>query len=162
MNRGIKIFACVAIFFGVLSLIFLLTAKKKPQTTSVKKTTQTNSQNTKKTTVPVKKVTVKQAAPIQTDVQKRKAQWQQCKNKTMVAGTTLFWNMQISEAIPVGGTYAKGTLDNDAALPVHVIIKSGSQITGTIRNMLVVGKEPVIRGTCTDVATDGSVVLEAF
>jgi len=167
MNKGIKILAGTMVFLGVISLIFLLTAKtaeKNSQTkvTPSKTIKQTGSKNTKQGASPVKKVAVKQAVPIQADVQKRKDQWQQCKNKTIVANTTLFWNVQISEEIPVGGTYAKGALDNDATLPVHVIIKSGSQITGKIKSMLVVGKSPSIRGTCTDVATDGSVVLEAF
>lgn len=154
MSRGLKIFAGIMVFLGVLSLIFLLTVKKKTPVAKIKQTVQKSA--------PVKKVAVKQAAPNKADAQKMKDQWQQCKNKSMVAGTTLFWKAQISEAIPAGGTYAKGALVNNADFPVHVIIKSGSQITGAIRNMLVVGKSPIIRGTCTDVAADGAVVLEAF
>ena len=160
MNKGIKIFAGVAVFLGVLSLIFLLTAKKKTPATSTKTTTRTTSQNTNKTTTPVKKVPAQQTTQAKKEL--TSSQWQQCKNNTMAANTTLFWNVQISEGIPVGGTYAKGTLNNDAAFPVQITIKSGSQLTGEIKNVLVVGKSPNIRGTCKDVAADGSVVLEAF
>lgn len=171
INKGFKIFAGVMVFFGVLSLIFLLTAKKKPQTTPAQKTVQATSQNVPKTSatsqnIPKTPAVVKTPTPKTTlseaDIQKRKDQWQQCKDKTMVAGTTLIWNVQIAEGIPTGGTYAKGLLNNEAAFPVHVIIKSDSTIADKIKNVLVVGKTPNIRGTCKEMATDGSVVLEAF
>jgi len=53
-------------------------------------------------------------------------------------------------------------LDNDVAFPVQITIKSGIQDADKIKQLLVVGKIPLLRGTCTDVATDGSVVLQAF
>jgi len=70
--------------------------------------------------------------------------------------------LQIAEGIPVGGTYAKGNLFGDAAFPIHVIVKNDSAIAAKIKAMLVVGKATFLRGTCTDVATDGAVVLQAF
>jgi len=162
MNKGIKIFACVAVFLGVISLIFLLTIKRKAVATPAQQTSQVI-----KKTVSVKKVSAPanqdtNQAKTQADKTLSSSQWQQCKNKTMAAGTTLFWNVQISEAIPAGGTYAKGTLDNDVAFPVQITIKSGIQDADKIKQLLIVGKIPLLRGTCTDVATDGSVVLQAF
>jgi hypothetical protein len=106
------------------------------------------------------------ATPAPVSAQDRKTlmrnQWTTCKDKTIAAGTSLLWSVQITEAIPPKGTYAKGNLDNDTAFPVHVIIKASSTIKDKINAMLVVGKNALLRGTCTSVATDGSVVLEAF
>ena len=89
-------------------------------------------------------------------------QWQQCKGKTMAANTNFLWNVQINEGIPAGGTYAKGNLNGDATLPVRVIISANSTIKDKISQMLAVGKTAFLRGTCTGVATDGSVILQAF
>jgi hypothetical protein len=149
MSKGLKIFAGILVFLGVLSLIFLLTAKNRAQTAASSKT------------VSVKKVTAQDTtqAKLQANI---RSQWQKCKAKTMAAGTTLLWNVQISEAIPQGGGYAKGALDNDPSFLVHVTIKAGAQFTDKIKALLVVGKMANLRGTCTDVASDGSVVLEAF
>lgn len=91
-----------------------------------------------------------------------KTQWNQCKGKTLAKTTNLIWTVQITEGIPAKGTYAKGNLNGDVTLPVHVIIKSDSTAIDKIKNMLVVGKNAFLRGNCTDVATDGSVVLQAF
>lgn len=167
MNKGIKIFVGSVIFLGILSGIFLLTAKKKTVIAPVKKSSTAQIQKpvveTPKTQVPAK--TVKPAAT-QESIQARKAlvasQWTQCKDKKMPMETKLLWTVQVTEEIPVNGTYAKGNLDGDVAHPVHVIIKSDSQIVEKIKTMLVVDKTAFLRGTCTDIATDGSVVLEAF
>jgi len=163
MSRGLKIFACVMVFFGVLSLIFLLTAKKKTPTVSGQQTSQTV-----KKTAPVKKVSdiinqnKKQAELLQAKKTLVRGQWQQCKDKAMAVGKNLFWTIQISEGIPAGGIYARGNLDNNNTYPVRVIIKPGIQNTDKINAMLTVGKASVFRGICTDVAPDGAVVFEAY
>lgn len=166
MNKALKIFIWVVVILGVLAGIFLLTAKKKPQVKTPTKVSQTIQQAapvskpvvTPKTTVP---------APATTSTaEQRKAlirsQWTQCKNKTLTGETNLFWNVNIIESIPTGGTYAKGNLDNDSVYPVHVIIKSDSQNAEKIKAMLVVGKTAFLRGTCNDVAVDNAVVLQVF
>ena len=162
MARGLKILACTMVFLGVLSLIFLLTAKKKSQVTSAKTTVQANSQNTKQATTPIKKVAVKQVVPSQVNLQKIKDQWQQCKNKTMTTGKTLFWNVRISDASSFGGYYAKGFLGSDSAYLVHITIKIDSQNADQIRQKIIVGNTALLRGTCVGVETDGSVMLEVF
>jgi hypothetical protein len=91
-----------------------------------------------------------------------KAQWQKCLSKTMPSSLNLFWNVKITEAIPAGGTYAKGMLNGDATLPVHVTLKADSSILAKIKGMLIVGKTAFLRGSCVEVAADGSVVLQAF
>ncbi len=163
MSKGIKITLGVLISLAVVSGIFLLTSKKKASPTA-----QTNKTvaTTAKTAPKNNPQPVKKAPAPKTDPAAAKAavsnQWQQCKSKTLAASQTLFWNVQISESIPAGGTYAKGTLDNNSAQPVHVIIKSGIANADQLKQRLVVGKTVILRGTCTDVATDGSAVLQAF
>jgi hypothetical protein len=167
MGRKIKIFAGIMVFFGVVSVIFLLTVKRKTQTT-VSNSAKTQ---TSQLAVPEKKATAKQNISQTSTVDATKAeakkaltrnQWQQCKNKTMADGTTLFWNVQISEAIPAGGTYAKGVLNNEISYPVRVNIKPGISIADKINQRLVAGKLAVLRGACTDVAADGAVIFQAF
>lgn len=172
MNIGIKIFVGVVVFLGVVSGIFLLTAKKKPTTTQVKNApvaqTQKPAVQTPKTPAVQTPVPAKTEKPVasQESIQARKAlvrsQWNDCKAKTIPTETKLLWSVQITEGIPVGGTYAKGNLDGDTAFPVRVIIKSDSEIAEKIKLMLIVGKTAFLRGTCTDSATDGSVILQAF
>ena len=55
MAKWLKIVACVMVFFGVISLIFLLTARKKAQTAAKQQAVQAISK-----TAPIKKVS---AAP---------------------------------------------------------------------------------------------------
>jgi len=172
MDTKIKIVLGFVIFLGVVSGAFLLFAKKKPAPVAVApKTIQASAEvkslnpavsnpNQNKTIEPKK-------APIaqETSEERKKlvrSQWEQCKNKTMTPSTNLFWSVQITEGIPTGGTYAKGNLDNDTAYPVRVIVKSDSQIADKIKTMLVVGKKAFLRGTCTEVAPDGSIVLQSF
>lgn len=169
-NTKIKIFVGIIVMLGILSMIFLVTSKKKP----IKRVnTQTQTQavanpqpnKTIKTEAPAANGNNIQTAPKITEQQRIanvKSQWEKCKNSTLPVDTKLFWKIQVTEAIPAGGTYAKGFLENDQALPVHVIIKSDSQITDKIKGMLVVGKDAFVRGNCTSVASDGSVVLQAF
>ena len=90
------------------------------------------------------------------------SQWQQCKNKSMAAGTTLFWNVQISEASSFGGYYAKGLLNNDSAYTVHITIKLDAQNPDQIKQKIIVGNVVLLRGNCVGIETDGSVMLEAF
>jgi TorA maturation chaperone TorD len=148
MDKKLQILAGVMIFLAILASIFLLTSRKK---------TQTPALTNKQAATAEKKVL--NAEKNQTVLQN---QWRKCKSKTMEANSTLFWNVQISEAIPAGGTYAKGTLENDLAFPVHVIIKNGAKYVDKINEALTVGKMANVRGTCTDVASDGSVVFQAF
>lgn len=178
MSKALKIFVGVVVFLGILSGAFVLFAnKKKPQTTDKVKISQTQN----KTASPVQKVSEApvatstpntntnantEAQTSQDNIQKRKTlirlQWTQCKEKTLPASTNLFWNVQIIEGIPAGGTYAKGSLDNDPAYPVRVIIKSDSQDIEKIKGKLIVGKVAFLKGACADVALDGSVILQAF
>ncbi|HEX8974497.1 MAG TPA: hypothetical protein VF817_03355 [Patescibacteria group bacterium] len=173
MSKGLKILLGVMIFLAVLSAIFLLTSKKKPASavTQTQKTATAANAKPNKVATPSgpSTQTFPQTNPAQAPQQVAvdhkaliRSQWTQCKNKTMQQNTNLFWNVQIFEAIPQGGTYAKGNLDSDSAYSVHVIIKSDSQIKDKINQMLQVGKMAFVRGNCTDVATDGSVVLQAF
>ena len=90
------------------------------------------------------------------------SQWSQCKAKTLAANTDLFWSVKVTEAIPLKGTYAKGNLIGDVKMPVHIIVRSDSKIADKIKAMLVVGKTAFLRGTCSEVAADGSVVFQAF
>lgn len=175
MSKTLKIFVGVVVFLGVLSGAFVLFAKKKPQTTDKVRISQTQN----KTTNPVQKAfetpvattapnanTNPEAQATQDNIQKRKtlirSQWTQCKERIFPADTNLFWNVQIIEGIPVGGTYAKGNLDNDSAYPVRVIIKTDSQDIEKIKEKIIVGKTAFLKGTCTDVAPDGAVILQAF
>ena len=134
------------------------------------KTTQTQKQVAPKVTTPtaVKSEvapTAKPAVPV-AKTQDTKAltfnQWQQCKSKAIAADVKLLWNVKILEAIPTGGTYAKGSLNGDVAFPVRVVIKTDSQLKDKILSMLVVGKNAYLRGNCTEIAADGAVVLQAF
>lgn len=176
MNIGTKIFLGVVIFFGFVSGIFLLVAKKKPTEVKNPQTTQAvkpKTQDPKNVPLADGKVIQKQEAvnvekpqAPKTDAEQMKdlvrSQWTACRNKTIPAETKLMWPLQITEGIPTGGTYAKGYLDGDSTFPVRVIIKSDSQIIEKIKSRLIVGNKTILRGTCTDVAPDGSVVLQAF
>jgi hypothetical protein len=180
MDKRIKIVLIVIIFFGVISGIFLLFAKKKPAVVPAPKTVQSSAQvksltpasnQQKSARIPKASPSTQAGLPktepsTQVNPQDRKLivakQWKDCKEKTITANTNLLWSVQITEGIPAKGTYAKGNLNNDTVMPVHVIIKSDSTIIEKIKAMLVVGKTAFLRGTCTEVATDGSVVLQAF
>lgn len=184
MSKRLKIILGIIIFFAVMGGVYLLIAKKKTTPVATSKTVQSSAQVkplnqalSSQSSVVAPKVTAKKKKPATTvatskttttatTTQARKtlirSQWNQCKAKTMPLTTNLFWNVQISQAIPAGGTYAKGNLDNDIAFPVRVIVKTDSQITARIKSMLVVGKSAFLRGNCTDFATDGSVVLQVF
>lgn len=184
MNKGIKIFLGIIISLGILSAIFLIFSKGDSQVPAQTANTQktvpapknstvapganniaSNNNNINNSNDVTPQAPSPQAKP-NASVQDRKAlvrsQWSQCKSKTLPADTELFWSVKISEGIPDGGTYAKGDLDSDNAFPVRVIIKSDSKLAEKIKSMLVVGKVAFLRGTCTEVAPDGSVVLQAF
>lgn len=161
MNKGIKIFIIVMATMGFLSLIFLLTSKKRP-VKAVNNTSKTivSKIPASKTSGP-KTVSTSSAKKAKSKVDVSQ-QWQQCKNKTLDQSRILFWNIQITEAIPQGGTYAKGYLNGDQNFLVDVIIKADSQIKEKINKLLVVGNKAMIRGNCVNVAADGAVVLQAF
>jgi hypothetical protein len=89
-------------------------------------------------------------------------QWNQCKSKTMAVSQNLFWKVVITEGIPLGGTYAKGSLEGNSQQPVRVIIKSDSQLLDKIKTMLAPGKTAFLRGNCTGLTDDGAVILQAF
>lgn len=158
MPKQIKILAGLIVFLGVISGIFLLTAKRKTPSPVAPKTVQQNR--------PAAPVAKKAAPKNDQAAQERKklavSDWQKCKEKTLASDSGLIWGIQISEGIPVGGTYAKGVLNNDGNFPVRVIIKSDSPNAEKIKSLLVVGKMPLLRGNCTDVAPDGAVVFQAF
>ena len=173
MSKGIKIFLGVLILLSILSGAFLLFAKKRPAaspTTQVKKSAPVVKNST--VTTPIvnnasknKPAPTKVATPIVNTQDKTKlaaTQWAQCKAKTLTLTTELMWNVQITEGIPTKGTYAKGNLNGDKALPVHVIVKADSKIADKVKLMLVVGKNAILRGNCTEIATDGAVVVQAF
>ena len=161
MNKALKIFVGIVALLGFLSVIFLMTAKKKslPINTAKKISAPAMPSQVTAPAVPTSQVS-------QISVQNQKAlvssQWQQCETKAIDAGKNLFWNVGITEAVPAGGTYAKGNLENNPAQPVHIIVKPTSTVADKINQMLVVGKTAFLRGNCTDVATDGSVVLQVF
>lgn len=177
MNKGIKIFVGVVVFLGILSGVFLLFAKNKNQTSSGAQNIQVQKKPVpvpkNSTVVPDlnKTTSLPESTPLKTKEPEKKvsdrkvvirAEWTKCKAKTLSAETKLLWNVQITEEIPAGGTYAKGNLDNDTSFPVRVIIKPGIQTVEKVKSMLVLGKMAFLRGTCTDVAPDGSVVLQVF
>lgn len=180
MDKRIKILLIVAVILGIIAGAFLLFAKKKPLPVAAPKTVQATAQVKPSSTIPAKQdkaaipkndlstqaglPPVQESTPVAAQDRKilTQKQWIDCKGKTIAVNTNLTWSVQITEGIPAGGTYAKGNLDGDNTLPVHVIIKSDSKLADKIKAMLVVGKTAFLRGNCTDVATDGSVVLQAF
>lgn len=159
-NKGLKILVVVIACLGILSLIFLATSKKKP-VPKINKQPVATSAKTVSTETPTAKSGNSQSAT-QAPTQNVKSEWEKCNNSTMAAQTKLLWKVRVTEAIPAGGTYAKGFLENDQALPVHVVIKGDSEITEKIKSMLVVGSDALLRGSCLQVANDESVTFEAF
>jgi hypothetical protein len=100
MGKGLKIFACVMVFLGVLSLIFLLTSKNKAQIAAEQQALQAAN----KVAPATKKVSTTQTtdqtatqAKLQANKTLIRSQWQKCKDKTIAANTNLFWNVQIFE-----------------------------------------------------------------
>ncbi|EKE20364.1 MAG: hypothetical protein ACD_8C00012G0004 [uncultured bacterium] len=176
MSIGTKIFLGVVIFFGVVSGIFLLVAKKKPtevknpQAAQVEKPKTQVSKNVPlmdgKVIQKQEAVNVQKPQAPKTDAEQMKdlvrSQWTSCRNKTIPAQTKLMWPLQITEGIPAGGTYAKGYLDGDLTFPVRVIIESDSPLIEKIKARLIVGNKTILRGICKDVAPDGSVILQVF
>ncbi|KKQ61871.1 MAG: hypothetical protein UT03_C0004G0004 [Candidatus Moranbacteria bacterium GW2011_GWD2_38_7] len=168
MNTGLKIFIGVVAFLGFLSVIFLATAKNKNEIPKVRLQKQSIPVSSQPTVVTPAVVSNndKKTADVKDGEQDKSIyirwQWNQCKNGSIAIGTKLLWNLQITEGIPAGGTYAKGFLDNDQSFPVRVTLKSDSQFLDKIKAMLIVGKTATLRGTCTEVASDGSVILQAF
>jgi hypothetical protein len=169
MNRGIKIIAGVTVFLGVISLIFLLTAKNKTQNVVKSKTALVANSQVNQNTVSAQNKSAQSAdkkAPSQADAQKKKvlaqSQWQQCKDKTLSQNAILFWDVRIFEGIPTGGSYAKGTLNSDPSFPVRVTVKSDGQFVDKINALLIPDKNVSLRGKCFDVATDGAVILQTF
>jgi hypothetical protein len=150
MNKAVKIFVIVVVSLGILSAIFLLTAKKKPLPKNSTQVSQT------------KKPIAKPNANPQDQKAKILSQWNQCKNKTMLASTALLWNVFVVEGIPTEGTYAKGYLENNVTLPVRIIVKAETSNTEKIKTLLTVGKTVKLRVNCTDVAQDGAVIVQAF
>ncbi|EKE18801.1 MAG: hypothetical protein ACD_9C00229G0001 [uncultured bacterium] len=147
MHKAIKIFVIVVVFLGVLSSVFLLFAKKKPQTKNVSQSSQVSKQK-----------------PVSLQDQKKlmRSQWQQCKDGIMPKSANFSWNIQVLEGVAVGGSYAKGNLDGDNKYPVWVFVKSDSLNVDKIKSVLVAGKTPNLRGTCAGVSEDGEVILQAF
>ncbi len=176
MNNVLKIFIGVVIFLGIVSGGYLLFVKNKKVEPVAPKTIQASAQVKPMTPLPAQQnssalPTLKKKPSVSTggaksNIENSKPsaglQWTECKAKTFSKTTQLLWKVQITEGIPVGGTYAKGNLEGDVAFPVQVTIKTDSLIVDKIKTMLVVGKTAFLRGTCIDVATDGSVVLQAF
>lgn len=174
MDKRIKIVLVVVVFLGILSGIFLFFAKKQAPIAEAPKTIQATSEvktltpaatsQDKSLQSPEAQTPTKSAQSAQIAEKKMalKAQWSQCKAKTLPADTNLFWSVQITEGIPAGGTYAKGSLNRDESFPVQVIIKKDIETADKIKASLVVGKMVFLRGTCAGLAADGSVVLQAF
>ena len=186
MGKGMKILISIAIVLALISGAFLLFGKKAatpaapsvvqgsgdvksltplpvtstnntatqtlPQTGGLQTSTPSAGSTTK---TPIAKKTVQRLSPTI-------AQWNKCKIKALPQTTKLFWKLQIIEAIPAGGTYAKAYLNSNANQPVHIVLKPGNPTNDNIKSTLVIGKNPVLRGNCTDVATDGSVVIQVF
>lgn len=89
-------------------------------------------------------------------------QWQQCKSKTITADTILSWNIKISDTSSFGGYYAKGFLNSNPVYPVHVIIKLDVQNLDQIKQRIIPGEIVALKGQCTGVETDGSIIFEVF
>lgn len=150
MHKGIKIFIGVMVFFGILSGIFLLTAKRKPIARTVIKSEQNVAEKNKPIATPQEKKQI------------MRSQWQQCKNKTLPVSVELFWTIKISEAIPVGGVYGSGLLDGDQTFPVRFFLKPGISNADIIKSEILAGKAATLRGNCIDMAVDGSAVFQLF
>jgi hypothetical protein len=167
MNNALKIFIGVVVFLGILSGVFLLTAKKRPQTNVNTKLSQTIKQPAPSNVAPPKTSTPAQVPTPPANPQERKtlirSQWSQCKDKTLPAGTILTWNVKITEGLSADGTtFAKGNLDNDPAFPVNVTVKPESQNIEKIKPVLVAGKTAFLQASCVGIATDGSALIQAF
>ena len=176
MNNTLKIFVGIVILLGIVSGGFLLFVKNKKAATpatpktiqasaTVKSLTPLPSQQNEKVAIPKKKsaaTTNDTQAGTATPKTSAVSQWNECRAKTFPTTSEFLWSIQVIEAIPASGTYAKGNLNGDVKMPVHVIIKSDSKIVDKIKAMLIVGKRSLIRGNCTDVASDGSVLVQAF
>lgn len=105
-----------------------------------------------------------QTAPKQTLDQKKQqmmSQWEKCKSSNIASGEKLTWIVKITEGIPMGGTYAKGYLEQQS-YPVQITISSESEISSKINELLTPGKNAILRVTCKGVATDGSVMVQAY
>lgn len=59
-----------------------------------------------------------------------------------------------------GGFYAKGRVDNDPALPVHIIPNEEKTDAVLLRQQLKEGVSVDIVGTCAGMTQDGEVILE--
>lgn len=173
MPKSLKILIIIAIVLAVISGIFLLTAKKKTSTASLVQ----NSAPSQPIDAGIQGTSAQKLAsssgaklPIAPGNQKTKKdlkkfvadEWHKCKDRTLSPSSNMFWKVKITEGIPAGGTYAKGLLMDDSLYPVHVVIKSDSKIVDKLKQMLVVGNNSILRINCTDVASDGSVVVQAF
>ncbi|HOW60353.1 MAG TPA: DUF333 domain-containing protein [Candidatus Moranbacteria bacterium] len=89
-------------------------------------------------------------------------QWQQCKSKTITADTILSWNIKISDTNSFGGYYAKGFLNSNPVYPVHVIVKLDVQNLDQIKQRIIPGEIVALKGQCTGIETDGSIIFEVF
>ncbi|MEI7890980.1 MAG: hypothetical protein WCI36_03335 [bacterium] len=191
MDKTIKIGLIAVVVLGLVSGAFLffgrkkapapLPAKKVQATAPINSSSLTPAEQkpttlpsqaanagtpTPSTTAPVAKPAVSKApvAASKDDARKKivTSQWAQCAGKTMPATTNLIWSIKILEGIPVGGTYAKGTLNGDAGFPVQITIKKTSTIVDKIKAMLVTDKMAFLRGTCGGFSASGAVMLEVF
>ena len=183
MEKRMKILFSVVIFLGVISGGFLIYMKIKTpasvlptqKNVSLATTSQQGGNTDQLKAVqansivqqdPVTQVAANSPASPAVDNltlidDQAKIDWQACNKKTIAAGKVLYWQVTISEAIPQGGTYAKGTMLGLPAFPVRITIKAGAQDAAKIKSKLVVGKG-VVRGTCIGTAQDGSVSFEAY
>ena len=162
MDKILKIIAGFMIVLGVVSGFFLLVSKKITTNPSAQKIpTENVSQPPVKAPVDTAPSAKKPKTLIPDRTALLNSQWLKCK-EGLLASNTLYWDIKLTESIPVSGTYAKGFLNSKDDRLVRIIIKPEAENSEKIKARLVVGKNAFLRGNCIGVATDGAVVFQAF
>ncbi len=94
-----------------------------------------------------------------------KDQWLLCKSMWLdhqkgSEGAGEWKHIVIQDVSLFGGFYAKGRVDNDPALPVHIIPNEEKIDAALLRQQLKEGALVDIAGTCVGMTQDGEVILE--
>lgn|GEM_PF-1342368 len=72
------------------------------------------------------------------------------------------WRRIVIQGVSLfGGFYAKGRVDNDPALPVHIIPNEEKADVAVLRQQLKEGDSVDIVGACVGMTQGGEVILEA-
>lgn len=184
MNKKLKIFLGVMVFLAMISGIFLIFSKKKTAANAVPHNAANSQQDsgqhaatkqlgenvnpTGKTTQPLKNldqqknITSLSSSSSQAEQDRMMIQWRACSQKAIKSNVTLYWSMNIVEAIPTNGTYARGSLNGRKGLPVKITIKSSASEAEKIRARILPGKDVILRGNCMGTTPEGLVTFEAY